>query len=156
MNQQFLWTSSRTQLNTHTCYSFWHKFQMLHKVKNKKRRGVEIQSKNKTKRQRQVQKTLLRKKEKKRVKLGKGAMGVGKRKKQNKKNQQQQLADSSPLHTPVVSRRCSEDEEGQEQRWDVCFVKAVEQAQTSGFRSTLVFSEYAWAQVCFSSTSQLG
>lgn len=40
-------------------------------------------------------------------------MGVGKRKKQNKKNQQQQqLADSSPLHTPVVSRRCSEDEEG--------------------------------------------
>lgn len=41
--------------------------------------------------------------------MGRGTMGVGKKKKkQNKKN----LADSSPLHTPVVSRRCSEDEEG--------------------------------------------
>lgn len=35
-----------------------------------------------------------------------------KEKTKQKNQQQQQLADSSPLHTPVVSRRCSEDEEG--------------------------------------------
>lgn len=79
-----------------------------------------------------------------------GAMGEEKNKTKKK------LADSSPLHTPVVSRWCGEDEEGQEQRWDVCFVKAVEQAQTSGFRSVIVFSEYAWALDCFSSAFQLG
>lgn len=69
--------------------------------------------------------------------------------------EKKKLAQSSPLHTPVASRRCGEDE-GQEQRWDVCFVKAVEQAQTSGFRSVIVFSEYAWALDCFSSAFQLG
>lgn len=40
-----------------------------------------------------------------------------------------------------------EDEGGWEQRWDVCFVKAVEQAQTSGLRSVIFTVLQCWQRI---------
>lgn len=93
---------------------------LLHKVKKQKKKQKRGQKSRATTKQKANAgaKTLLREKKKenrrrkrRREKWGGELWGWGKRKKQTKQKQKN-LADSSPLHTPVVSRRCSEDEEG--------------------------------------------